>query len=201
MSYINTSMTMKYLAIIWFFVSKLWEVCAPALHAPIAFLCRWRCHSSSGSFTVFIHCSCLYILTGNQHLSTNDSQVEVIKQPSSVVLTEGLATPYSNKTARQNSAVEVCWLIKLAALWPCLQEWHCRFYSWWSTGTCGWPWSQFNHCKKQITDLPTRIQAFSSKPGHNKLNHKGASHGSHGPHVFNGSAVKRSGRQPLAPIW
>ena len=29
-------------------------------------------------------------LTGNQHLSTNDSQVEVIKQPSLVVLTERL---------------------------------------------------------------------------------------------------------------
>ena len=29
-------------------------------------------------------------LTGNQQLSNNDSQVEVIKQPSSVVLTEGL---------------------------------------------------------------------------------------------------------------
>ena len=29
-------------------------------------------------------------LTGNQYLSTNDSQVEVIRQPSSVIVTEGL---------------------------------------------------------------------------------------------------------------
>lgn len=47
-------------------------------------------------------------LTGNQHLSTNDFQAEVIKQSSSVVLTEGLVASYYNKTARQNSAVEVC---------------------------------------------------------------------------------------------
>ena len=39
----------------------------------------------------------LFTLTGNQHLSTNNSQVEVIKQPSSVVLTEGLVTSYYNK--------------------------------------------------------------------------------------------------------
>ena len=60
----------------------------------------------------------------------------------------------------------------------------------------------FNRRKKPIMVILLDSSLFNlcSRLGCSKLNYKRASHGSYGPYVFNGSAFKKSGGQPLAPI-
>ena len=92
-------------------------------------------------------------LTVNQDLSSNDSQVEVIKQSPSVVLSEGLP-PITTKLLWIYQAYCLVTLQSRVTLLLLLMRamQHLLVVN---------PQSQFNRCKKQISDLPTWIQAFS----------------------------------------
>ena len=99
-------------------------------------------------------------LTGNQQLSNNDSQVEVIKQPSSVVLTEGLP-PITTKLLDKIQRWEFVDLSSLLSCDPTAKNDTVALTHEGQHILVVDPQSQFSRRKKQISDLPTWIQAFS----------------------------------------
>ena len=99
-------------------------------------------------------------LTVNQDLSTNDSQVEVTKQSPSVVLSEGLP-PITTKLLDKIQRWEFVDLSSLLSCDPTVKSDTVALTHEAQHLLVVDPQSQFNRRKKQITDLPTWIQAFS----------------------------------------
>ena len=99
-------------------------------------------------------------LTFNQDLSTDDSQVEVTKQPPSVVLSKGLP-PITTKLLDKMQRWEFVDLSSLLSCDPTIKSDTVALTHEGQHLLVVNPQSQFNHHKKQITDLPTWIKALS----------------------------------------
>ena len=104
--------------------------------------------------------STLPSLTDNQDSSTNDFQLEVIKQLSSVVLTEGLP-PITSKLLDKIQRWEFIDLSSLLSCDPSVKSDTVAFTQEGQHILVVDPQSHINRRKKQILDLPTWVQAFS----------------------------------------